>query len=54
MNPVPLVHCSAFADPLQLGIANAVTFAVEPVPLASTVFAAAWARLPSVIPFVVL
>lgn len=37
---------------LQLGIENAVTLAVEPVALASTVFAACCASWPSATPFV--
>lgn len=51
-NPVLVVQLSALADVEQLGIANAVTFAVDPVAFARTVFAACCARLPSVMPFV--
>jgi hypothetical protein len=40
VNPVALVHCNALVDVLQLGIANAVGEAAEPVTFATTVFAA--------------
>lgn len=40
VKPVPLVHVRALADVLQLGIANAVGLADDPVTFATTVFAA--------------
>lgn len=48
MKPVPLVHCSALVELLQLGIANAEGLALDPVTFATTVFAACAARLGSV------
>ncbi|KVF38044.1 hypothetical protein WJ09_03115 [Burkholderia vietnamiensis] len=46
--PVPDVQRSALLAPLQLGIANAVGLAVEPVTFATTVLAACVARAGSV------
>jgi hypothetical protein len=40
VKPVPLVYCSALVDVEQLGIANAVGDALDPVTFATTVFAA--------------
>ncbi|HDR9358113.1 TPA: hypothetical protein QDB44_004009 [Burkholderia vietnamiensis] len=51
-NPLPLAHCSAFAELLQLGIVNAVKLPVELVAFASTEFAACCAIWPSATPFV--
>ncbi|KWU25858.1 hypothetical protein AS149_27635 [Burkholderia cenocepacia] len=51
-NPLPLAHCSAFAELLQLGIVNAVTLPVELVAFASTEFEACCAIWPSATPFV--
>lgn len=48
VSPVPLVQFSALADVLQLGTANAVGAALDPVALASTLFAATGARPPTV------
>jgi hypothetical protein len=49
---VPLVQISALGDVLQLGMLNAVRFAVEPVAFPMTVLAACCARLLNATPFV--